>query len=125
MEQDNVETSELYKRLLEVVSSRELRYGTWRLCELETQLPERQQRQLITYVWTLDGATVLIVANFGPEATQGHASIRGEYFRQARYACREGLRDTSFTRALEELENNGIPLDLAPWDAHIYYIQKS
>jgi glycosidase len=125
VEQDDVETRELYQRLLDVVSSRELRYGKWRLYELDTQLPESQRSQLITYVWTLDGVTILVVVNFGPEAIRGHARIRGALFPRGRYRSRDRLHDTPLTRAPEELENRVISLDLAPWDAHICSIQKT
>ncbi len=123
-EQTDEKTADFYKRLMEIVSSRDLCEGTWRLSELQTEIPIEQQRQLVSYTWALTDTMTVVIINFGAHPVQGRVRIKGLSFPPGRYRCTDRLQDVSHSLLGKELEKEGIPLKLTPWSAHIYCIQR-
>ena len=125
LEQDDEEIAELYRRLMEAASLKELREGSWSLCEIESGGRLENRHQLIAYEWKLEDSKVFVIVNFGPDPIRGHALVRGNAFPLSRWICQDLLGNASYTLDGAELQMVGIPVSLPPWNSHIYHISKN
>jgi len=125
IEEDNQYLLEFYLRLLNSVPGRKLGTGTWALCRVNPVSPDNfSNTNLISYIWQIEDQRQLTIVNFNPYPSQGHVIIKDLDYGSNDWTFTDLLAQKVYTYHGEDLNNNGLYIDLPAWNGHIFDIKK-
>jgi hypothetical protein len=113
-----------YRRLLEAVSGRQVRAGTWRLLEV-TGWPDNDScHNLLAWSWTADGTTDgggrhLIVINLSATPAQGRVQLGWTDLAGRDWRLENLLDGGTLDRGGDEMAGQGLYVDLPAWHADL------
>jgi hypothetical protein len=114
----------LYSRLLELIKSPILRGGSWQLLEC---LPAWQSNWtwdgFVAFAWTDDNeGRILAVVNYSPSQGQCYVQMPWENLSGKHFRFADQLAETKYTRSGDDLDQFGLYLDMAAWEAHVFEV---
>ena len=124
VERVDEEMSAFYAKLLHAVNDPVFREGQWSLCE-RTGWPDNASfLNLIACSWSKDDTRYLIVVNLSDRPAQARVrapwpDVHGEKLRLV-----DGFSDATFERSGDEIQGEGIYVELQPWAYHFFHCQR-
>jgi hypothetical protein len=117
---------QFYDRLLGVLRWPIVRDGTWQLLECAPAWEGNGSNDcFVAFAWQGDGDDRMIVAvNYAPNQSQCYLRLPLADLSGAQWRLRDHLRDLSYDRAGDELAFGGLYLDVPPWHAHVFTLER-
>lgn len=114
-----------YERLLHELGSPILRLGRWRALEPRPAWEGSQSwQQFVIHRWEGDRrGSRLAVANLGAEPGQCYVTLDLTHLRRRQVLLRDLLSPARYERDGDELREQGLYLDMAPYQAHLFAIE--
>ena len=113
-----------YEKLVREVNVPIFRNGEWRLCE-RTGWPDNSSfLNLVAWSWTDAESRYLIVVNLSDRRSQGRVRTPWEDVQGETVGLTDGLSDTRFERSGDELQGQGLYVDLGPWERHFFRCER-
>jgi glycosidase len=109
-----------YQRLLAAVANRRMQQDSWRLLDVAGWPDNDSGRRLLAWSWTTDsGERNLVVINFSGEPAQGRVRLDWPDLTGRGWRLADLLSGTVFDRAGDELAEQGLFVDVPPWQCHL------
>ncbi len=122
---DNEELNEFYQRLLKAAPERLLSEGNWAFCRADPLSEyDHTNINLITYQWWTNERRQLTIVNFSPSFSRAHVKIDGINYGSDEWTFTDILNHKVYSYKGEDLDHNGLYVDLGSWRGHIFEIQK-
>ena len=120
----NDELRVFYERLLQETSSPVFHDGQWSLCE-RTGWPDNPTfLNLVAWSWTLGESRYLIVVNLSGSRTQARVRAPWHDLQGERVWLVDGLTNTEFERSGNEIQGEGVYIELGPWERHFFRCER-
>jgi len=114
----NQELRAFYERLLGIVNSPVFRDGEWSLCE-RTGWPDNPTfLNLVAWCWSRNEARYLIIVNLSDQRAQARVRAPWTDLKGEAVCLVDGLSDVTFERSGDEMRDEGIYVELGPWESH-------
>ncbi len=125
IEEENQKVHAFYKRLLNIASKMEFEKGKWDLCDVEPSRADNYTyTNLISYIWSINEQSKLVVVNFSSAPAQGHVKIEGLRYGAIDWTFTDLITLKKYTYKGGVLDIYGLYIDLEAWNAHVFDIQK-
>jgi Alpha amylase, catalytic domain len=108
-----------YRELLETIRSPIFRDGKWSLCDCTGWSDNPSFRNLVAWSWVNKDDRFLIVVNLSGDAAQGRVHPPWNDARDQTWQLMDGLSGVSYDRAGNEIQAEGLYVELEPWGRHI------
>jgi glycosidase len=118
------ETQGFYARLLAAATSPTLRDGRWALLAHSGWTDNDSHRHLVAWRWTSDERHYVIVANLSDHPAQGRICLDWNNLSKHEWVLADILCDRVYRRSGAELARDGLFVDLAAWNCHLFECQK-
>jgi glycosidase len=117
---------QFYDRLLSVLRNPAVRNGDWQLLECVTAWDGNWTWDcFLAYSWQGAGDEQLLVAvNYAPNQSQCYVRLPFPNLSTQQWRLTDVLGDARYERGGNDLESRGLYLDLAPWQYHVFSVQK-
>jgi hypothetical protein len=113
-----------YKKLLEAINRPVFRNGQWRLCS-QTGWPDNQSfRNLVAYCWSSDYDRFLIVVNLSEGAVQARIQMPWDDLREETWRLLDPLSGASYDRSGDEIQRDGLYVELNPWNFNLFQCRR-
>ena len=112
-----------YGRVLNATNRDLFRNGEWQLCERNGWPDNQSCQNILAWCWVKDGARALIVVNFGPAPAQARVDLPWDALRGATWRLADALTGDSYDRGGNEMRDNGLYVDLGPWQSHLFQMR--
>ncbi len=112
------ELREFYLRLLRAVGESGLQDGDWRLCDSTGWHDNHTHRRLVTWCWSGAAGRHLVIVNLGGTPAQGRVRMPWGDLDGRTWELTDRLSGVEFQRDGDELERDGLYVDLGPWASH-------
>ncbi len=109
---------DFYDRVLELTSRSLFREGEWNLCQVRGWPDNDTCRNLLSWSWSLPGHRALIIINYSRDASQGVVIWPWREEPETSLLLKDVLHDASYERSGGDLTDNGLFVDLGPWNFH-------
>jgi hypothetical protein len=120
----DAELRAFYDRLLPCLSRPEVRDGEWRLAACRPAWDgNNTNTQLIVSTWQSDERRLLVAVNYGPSQAQGYVGSDMAGLRGRRFTLVDLVSDTRYDRTGDDLANEQLYLDMAPWSYNVFELQ--
>lgn len=112
---------EFSERLLKVTKDGVFAEGRWALGAVSGWVDNASFTNLLAWTWRLDNSRRLVVVNFSERSAQGMVDVRELGLAGARWSVSDLMTGDVYhtSRDGDELEREGLYVDLAPWGYHI------
>jgi hypothetical protein len=111
---------EFYSRVLEVVAHPAFRNGQWELCE-RTGWPDNTSFQnLLSWCWQDKDERYVIAVNFSDFSLQAMVHVPWADISGVQWNLLDRLSGTFYHRDGNEMASNGLFVELAPWNFHLF-----
>jgi glycosidase len=122
-EKENRELEGFYQRLLGAVRNDVFRNGAWQLCE-RTGWPDNQTyMNLISYCWINRDDRYLVVVNYSDRQSQGNVILPWNELYGKTWQLDDILNDSRYERNGNDMLNQGLYVDLGPWQFHLFCLK--
>jgi glycosidase len=119
-EEPDPEVLSFYRRLLEIIDSPVLHDGQWSpLAARPAWSGDPSYHNLLAWTWEHGPRCKLVVVNYAPVQSQGRLSLTRPRPSIGNVALRDELTDTLYLRDADELQRQGLYVELGPWKSHI------
>jgi Alpha amylase, catalytic domain len=113
-----------YRKLLDTIRCPAFQAGQWSLCE-HTGWPDNQSfRNLVAWNWVNDDDRYLIVVNLSEGAVQARVHLTWDDLREETWRLMDKLSGMSYDRAGNEMQADGLYVELEPWDFHFFQCRR-
>lgn len=113
------DTQEFYRRLLGAIADSGLRDAAWSIAEVSGWPDNDSQRNLVAWQWWGEAGSYVVVANLTAESAQARVHLTGDWARRD-WSLDDPINDQHFNRSGDELAQDGLYVDLAPWQFHFF-----
>jgi hypothetical protein len=108
-----------YKKLLTAINTAAFREGQWALCHCSGWPDNASYQRLGVWAWTKDDDRQLIVINLSDSSVQARVHVPWDDLKQKTWRLADALSEATYDRGGDEMSNNGLYIDLAPWAGQI------
>lgn len=115
-EDDDRELTAFYHQLLEVLRDSTFRRGDWSLGDTG------DSSTLVAWCWRGDQRWIVVV-NLGVEAASGSVRVPWQDMSGGDYRLLDPI-DGTHTRCTGEMLRDGVAVDMAPWQWHVYRVER-
>ena len=113
-----------YAKLLRAIDNPIFRDGQWSLCE-RTGWPDNPSFQnLVAWSWTKDDERRLIMVNLSDSQVQARVRTPWRDL-QGTWRLADTLSDAVYERRGDEIMNDGLYVELGPWNFHFFRCERS
>lgn len=112
---------ELSERL--VAAAADVRRGDWQLLECTGWPDNDTHRNLLAWTWTADDTRHIIVVNYSGHRSEARVRLPWSDLAGRSWELAELLDNTTYDRNGDELTNQGLYVDLAPWHCHVLTVR--
>ncbi len=112
----------IYERILSLTDDAVFHEGTWQFVDVH-DCGDGTFANLVAYLWRLNSATQLIVANLGAGTSCGKISLPSEVLSTNQMDFIDDLNDQTYTRERTDLEQNGLIVVLGANGAHMFDVR--
>jgi hypothetical protein len=113
-----------YERLLEATHRAVFRDGAWQLCERSGWPDNQSFLSIVGWCWVKDGERFLVVMNFGSRQAQARLRVPWDDLRGKTWRLADALSDATYDRSGDEMRNEGLYVDLEPWQCHVFQVSE-
>ena len=111
-----------YRGLLTATASDLFRNGEWRLCE-RSGWPDNQSCQnILAWCWVKDDERSLVIVNYGPGPAQARVQVPWDALRASEWRLNDRLSGQTYDRDGNDMRDNGLYVDLGPWQSHVFQV---
>src|SRR5271156_6664037 len=114
------ECQAFYKKLLAAINTAAFRDGQWALCNCSGWPDNTSFQRLGVWSWTKDDDRRLIVINLSDGAVQARVLLPWDEVRGKTWRLDDALSDASYERDGDDMNNNGLYIELEPWAGQIF-----
>lgn len=119
-EAENVALAKFYRKVRRVLD--EIPFdGNWELVNIEGWPDNSSYQNLISYQWIRDNRRAIIVVNYSTAQASGKVRIDLPST-QSKVDLYELLNDARYHYEVGKINNEGLFVDLMPWNAHVFKI---
>jgi hypothetical protein len=116
---------DFYKKLLESTNSPVFREGQWSLCD-RTGWPDNPSfLNLVAWSWVMDERRYLIVVNLSGSPVQARVRVPWGDIHGENVRLIDAFSDGTFERQGDEIQAEGLYVELGPWDYHFFQCIRS
>jgi hypothetical protein len=115
----DAELRAFYERLIHAVSDADLRSGAWELCDCSGWPDNASSAQLVAWGWSCGDAYHLVVVNYASSPAQGRVHLPRPELAGREWELTDRLSGALFTRDGDDMNADGLYVDLAPWGSHV------
>ncbi|SPD74854.1 putative alpha-amylase family protein [uncultured Desulfobacterium sp.] len=111
------------ERLLLEVNQPVFHQGAWRMLKTHGWSDNQSHKDLLAWTWSDGEERRLIVVNYRPHSSQGVITIPAKWLwgsEEARLV--DPLKGELYLRSAKRMEDEGLYVDLKPWDFHFFGI---
>ena len=112
-----------YERLLRVAARESFRDGEWRLCERSGWPDNQTHRNVLAWCWAKAGERYLVAINFSQTAAQARVRVPWEDLRGEIWRLADALAGETYERHGDEMLGDGLYVNLAPWQCHLFQLE--
>jgi hypothetical protein len=112
-----------YQKLLESITSPVFRDGEWSLCDRSGWPDNQSYKNIVAWNWSDAESRCLIVVNLSDSVAQCRVRVPCEGMRGEVLRFRDVLSEACYDRGREELESEGLFVELRPWAHHFFRLQ--
>jgi hypothetical protein len=118
---------QFYERLLEVLRLPILRRGQWRLLEcVPAWEGNGSYDAFIAFAWEEPGSPQLLTAvNYAAHSSQCYLRLPFPDLKHRRWRLRDLLGEAQYERNGDELQAQGLYLDMTPWQCHLFEMREN
>jgi glycosidase len=118
----NYTLKEFYEGLLTVLRQPIVRRGQWQLLECAPAWAGNESSDaFVAYAWQdSDGARLLVIANYASHPSQCYLRLPFSELSGHHWRLRDLLGDAHYERDGNQLQSQGLYLDMAPWQYHVF-----
>jgi hypothetical protein len=121
------ETSEqdlaaFYARLMDLTARDAFRNGQWQPCERSGWPDNPTFNNLLSWCWRKDDERHFIVINFSDAPAQGRVRVAWNELRGQSWRLRDGLSGSIYDRSGNEIVEQGLYIELEPWQSHVFEV---
>ena len=109
---------EFYTKLLRTLRRDDFREGQWQLCERTGWPDNHSYANLVAWCWTHEETGHLIVVNLSDRPAQGRVRIPAPALAGKTWRMTDEFSGTVFEREGNELQQDGLYVDLDAWGFH-------
>jgi glycosidase len=109
-----------YRKLLDAINASAFRDGQWALCNCSGWPDNTSFQRLGVWSWSKDDDRRLIVINLSDGAVQARVHVPWDDVRGKTWRLDDALSDASYERDGNDMNNNGLYIELAPWAGQIF-----
>jgi hypothetical protein len=125
-EPTNVELAKFYDRLLTVLRRPAVREGQWQLLECGPAWDGNWTSDcFLAFAW--QGPTddrLLVTVNYSDHQSQCYVRLPFADLHECDWRLRDQLAEFAYDRSGSDLQMNGLFLDLAPWQSHVFELRR-
>jgi glycosidase len=107
-----------YAQLLNAINSIGRLRGTWRLCDVTGWDDNQSCQNLLAWAWEDGDHLALIVVNYSETPSQGRVRMPWPEIDRTQWRMRDPMSGQDFERDGEEIEREGLYVDLPAWGTH-------
>jgi hypothetical protein len=111
-----------FERLLNATHRSVFRDGAWQLCERSGWPDNLSFLSIVGWCWVKDGERFLVVMNFGSGRAQARVRVPWDDLRGKTWRLADSLSDATYDRDGDEMRNEGLYVDLEPWQCHVLQV---
>jgi hypothetical protein len=117
---------QFYDCLLEVLRRPVLRDGQWQLLECTPEWEGNWTHdRFVVFAWRgPKGESLVVAVNYAPHQSQCHVRLPFADLAGKKWQLKDQLRSASYEWSGDDLQQNGLFLDLAPWQASVFDLVK-
>jgi hypothetical protein len=116
---------EFYRRLLAVLRRPVVRDGRWQLAECRPAWDGNWTSNcFVTFAWQHEGERVLVAVNYAPNHSQCRVRLPFADLDGVQWRLQDQMNTAVYDRDGNELESQGLFLDMSPWQAAIFTLTK-
>ncbi len=119
----DVHLQEFYKNLLQAIRSTDFREGEWKLCERSGWPDNDSYLNVLAWCVQQGADRHLIVVNLSGTRAQAQVTVSWDDHGGRSWRLMDSVKMTIFERAGDELQRNGLYVDLDPWGFHLFKVQ--
>jgi glycosidase len=108
-----------YNQLLAAVNTPVFRDGQWALCPCLGWPDNLSCQKLGAWCWTRDNDRCLVIVNLNPSNVQARVHVPWVDLIGRKWRLNDALSEASYDRDGDEIQNEGLYVDLAPWVGQI------
>jgi hypothetical protein len=113
-----------YHRLLTETAREVFRNGQWRLCDRSGWPDNPSHLNIMAWCWELGDDRYLVAVNFSGTPSQAVIRMPWDDVWGRTWRLSEELSDESYERRGDELAESGLFVSLAPWNWHMFQLDK-
>jgi len=111
-----------YERLLNATRRGVFRNGEWRLCDRHGWPDNQSCHSILAWCWIKDQERALVVVNYGETPAQARVEVPWDDLRSRQWRLQDGLSGEVYDRDGNDVRDNGLFVDLAPWQTHLFQV---
>jgi glycosidase len=124
-EEDNIIITEFYEKLLKIVPGKDWDDGKWFLCDTKSSDSSNTSfRNIISYQWLKGEQRLLIVINYNPDLSKAHIIINNIAYGSSDWCFTDLLNEKGYKYKGNDLNENGLYVELEGWKSHIFRVEK-
>jgi len=112
-----------YQDLLKVIDNEAFRNGQWLLCERRGWPDNQSFLNIIAWCWANDDERYFIVVNFRDGTSQARVQVPWDELRGRMWHLVDVLSGDTYDRNGDDLRDNGLHVDLGPWQYHFFRLK--
>jgi glycosidase len=116
---------EFYRRLLDVLRRPAVRGGQWRLAECAPAWDGNWTSDcFVAFAWQHEGERLLAAINYAPNHSQCRVRLPWGELAGEQWKLQDQMSTAAYDRDGNELQSQGLFLDMTPWQAAIFTLTK-
>jgi len=118
----NKQLSSFYAKLLKTVREEQVRSGEWHLCEVSGWEGNTSFPNIIAWCYDRAGKRHAVVINFSESGASGRIHFPWDNLKGRSCKLTDLLSGTTYDRSGDEIQNEGLYVDLPGWGYHLFRI---
>ena len=111
---------DFYRKLLATINTPVFREGQWSLCKCTGWPDNHSYQNIVAWRWEKDGERYLIVVNLSDSQAQAMIHTGWNDLAGRSMSFGDQLAGAKYDRSGDEIQFNGLYVDLAPWGCHFF-----
>ncbi|MFW9950310.1 MAG: alpha-amylase family glycosyl hydrolase [Candidatus Thorarchaeota archaeon] len=121
IEEEQIELTEFYDKLLQIIPGKGYDDAKWSLCTIKPiDSTDTTFKNIIAYIWTLRGENLMIIVNYSLTKSKAHIQLDNLNFNSMNLKFIDLLNDKNYIYKIEDLNEFGLYIELDDWKAHIF-----
>jgi len=125
MEEEDDDIMKFYTKLLRVIPRKEFNDAKWSLCDIKpSEQNDDSYNNIISYQWLTESKRLLIAVNYSLTHSKAHILIDNINYEFFKWRFTDLLTGNEYDYKGEDLNKNGLYVELDGWKSHIFRVEK-